>query len=133
MAVNGVPDITYIDQFIEDGEKSTLMLRNFYETILVTNPDDETDMFRSPLNDFFIKYRDALADAEQFYSLPQSLFYKPKQLSYALYGTTELWLALMRLNGFRNITEFHMPIIKIYNPAELLELVTIFFKREGVV
>lgn len=133
MAINSLPDITYLDQYILDGEQSTLMLRNFYDTLLVTDANNETNMFRIPLNDFFIKYREQLAVTEQFYSLPQSLFYKPKSLSYNLYGTTELWLALLRVNGLRNISEFHYPIIKIYNPNQLMELINIFFKREGIV
>lgn len=123
--------VAYMNKYIANGEKETLMLRNFYETVLVTNPEDSTDMFRVPLNDFFIQYRDELEEAVEYYSLPQSMFYKPKTLSLSLYGTTELWLALLRVNGMRNISEFCYPLIRVYNSSQLTELINIFFKREG--
>ena len=59
------------------------------------------------------------------------MFYKPKMVSMELYGTTELWLSLLRVNEMTNITEFHQPLIKVYNPDQVKELITIFFKREG--
>ena len=58
------------------------------------------------------------------------MFYKPKMLSYELYGTTELWLAILRANNMKNISEFHYPIIKVYQPDRLKELIKVFFKRE---
>lgn len=133
MAVNSLPDITYINKYIQDGNQSKLSLKNFYETLLVTSQDDPDDKFRVPFSDFFIKYRDQLAVAESIYVLPQTMFYKPKMVSFELYGTTEMWLALLRLNGFRNVSEFHYPLIKIYNKGRLMELLNIFFKREGIV
>ena len=127
------PDITYIDKYIADGKKETLSLKNFYETILIGDKNNSDHIFRVPINDFFIKYRKELDSIVQYYSIPQSMFYKPKSVSYELYGTTELWLAILRLNGMRNVTEFHQPIIKIYNVNSLKELIDIFFKRTGVI
>ena len=128
-----LPDITYIDKYIADGKKETLSLKNFYETILVGNVDKPDHIYRIPINDFFVKHKSELDAIVQYYSVPQSMFYKPKTVSYELYGTTELWLAILRLNGMRNITEFHQPIIKIYNANSLKELIDIFFKRAGVI
>lgn len=128
-----LPDITYIDKYIADGKKETLSLKNFYETILVGNVDKPDHIYRIPINDFFVKHKSELDSIVQYYSIPQSMFYKPKTVSYELYGTTELWLAILRLNGMRNITEFHQPIIKIYNANSLKELIDIFFKRAGVI
>ena len=128
-----LPDITYIDKYISEGKKETLSLRNFYETLLVGNVDNPDHIFKIAINDFFIKYRKELEDIVQYYSVPQSLFYKPKSVSYELYKTTELWIALLRLNDMRNITEFHQPIIKVYNANSLNELIDIFFKRAKVI
>lgn len=128
-----IPDITYINKYIADGKKETLSLRNFYETLLVGDIDNPDHIFKIPMSDFFVKYKRELDSIVQFYSVPQSMFYKPKSVSYELYGTTELWLALLRLNEMRNITEFHQPIIKIYNVDSLKELIDIFFKRTGVI
>lgn len=129
----GLPNTTYIDKYITDGQQSVLSLKNFYETILIGDIDKPDHIFRAPLNDFFIKHRDQLSETDQWYNVPESMFYKPKMVSYELYGTTEMWLALLRLNNMINITEFHSPMIKIYNPYSVEELISIFFKREGVV
>ena len=123
-------DVTYIDQYINDGKKETISLTNLYDTILVGEEDDESNIFRIPINDFFLKYRRELEESKRVYSIPQTMFYKPKMLSYELYGTTELWLAILRANNMKNISEFHYPIIKVYQPDRLKELIKVFFKRE---
>ena len=128
-----LPDITYINKYISDGKKETLSLKNFYETLLVGDIHNPNHVFKIPIGDFFIKYKKELEPAIQYYSVPQSMFYRPKSVSYDLYGTTELWLSLLRLNNMRNITEFHQPIIKIYDADSLKELIDLFFKRNGVI
>ena len=128
-----IPDITYIDKYISEGKKDTLSLKNFYETLLVGDIDNPDHIFKTTIGDFFIKYRKELEPIIQYYNISQSYFYKPKSVSYELYGTTELWLSILRLNNMKNITEFHQPIIKIYNPSYLKDLIDIFFKRSGVI
>ena len=127
-----LPNITYTKSYISDGQNASLSLKNFYETLLVGDINNENYYYRIPISDFFIKYRDELATCIEYYALPQRMFYQPKTLSYELYGTTELWLALLRVNEMRNITEFHQPIIKVYNPTTIKELINIFFKREDI-
>jgi hypothetical protein len=61
-----------------------------------------------------------------------SMFYRPKSVSLDLYGTTELWLALLRVNDFKSVADFHYNVIKVYSPSDLYELINIFFKREGI-
>ena len=125
--------ITYIDELINEGEKATLSMNNFYSSYLVTKDSDSDHIFRTPWEDFFLTYKDELAKCVQWRAISQELFYKPKALSLSLYGTTELWLSLLRVNGFKNITEFHYPVIKVYDPEVVLDLIKIFFKREGKV
>lgn len=125
-----MPDITYIDKFITDGQKEVIAPRNLYDTILVGDSNDDTSIYRIGLNDFFLKHHDELEDITQWYSLPQQMFYKPKLLSLQLYGTTELWLSILRANNMKNTTEFHLPVIKVYQPEGLTEMIKVFFKRE---
>ncbi len=126
MAASG--KATYIDQLIADGENATLSLKNFYDTMLINT---NGHYFRVPWEDFFTKHFEDLAGLVQYYTIPQTMFYKPKTLSLELYGTTELWVAILRLNKMRNITEFHRPIILIWEPNRMNELINVFFKREG--
>lgn len=125
-----MPDITYIDQYIDDGNKQVISLKNLYDTLLVGDVNNDEHIFKIPIADFFIKYRDQLSGCIEYYTLPESMFYKPKTVSKELYGTTELWLSLLRVNGMKNISEFSLPIIKIYNSDSLKSLINIFFKRE---
>ena len=125
-----MPNLTYLENFISDGENETLSLKNFYDTILVSN-NDINHIMRIPIDDFFLKYRNELEPYIQLYTCPQEMFYKPKSLSLSTYGTTELWLAILRINDMRNVTEFHQPFIKMYQPEAVKEIIKIFFKREG--
>ena len=123
-----MPDITYIDRYINDGQRAVVSMRNLYDTVLVG--DDSDHIYRTGIDDFFLSHRRELDSIIQWYNVPESMYYKPKMLSLQLYGTTELWLSLLRVNNLRNITEFHYPIIKVYSPNDLNELMKIFFKRE---
>lgn len=120
---------TYIDEYIKEGQKDVYGLKHFYDTILLFNYDSDR-IIRIPWNDFFLKYKYELEETVQLYNVPVKNFYRPKSVSYDIYQTTELWLGLMRLNNFRNITEFDQSIIRIFDPMQLKELVNIFFKRE---
>ena len=122
-------NLTYIDQYINDGQKETIKLPNLYDTILISNPD-KTHIFRVPTSDFFIKHREELYDATIYITVPERAFYKPKVISLQYYGTTELWVSLLRVNGMKTVMDFHLPVIKIYEPNRLKDLIDIFFKRE---
>lgn len=50
--------------------------------------------------------------------------FQPKKLSEELYGTTELWFELMRLNHFPSLSDFKPGNeINIYDPARLKEYI----------
>lgn len=121
---------TYIDQFVIEGQQEVFTISKFYDSMLSADADNPLHVIRIPIYDFFTRYHDQLKSAVQVYHLPTRLFYQPKALSQELYGTTELWLALLRVNNMKNIAEFQGPIINIYNPTDVKELINIFFKRE---
>ena len=130
MIVKGkYPDITDINRYIDDGKEAVISLKNIFNTLRVENSSKD-NTFIIPWNDFFLRYRNELKDIEQWHTIAESHFYKPKLVSLELYGTTELWISLLRANNMKNITEFHFPIIKIYNAVDLMELINIYFKRE---
>lgn len=124
------PNSTYINQYIQEGENASLSIGNFTESLLLSNAD-KTHIIRVPFDDFFIKHMDEFNVAIQLYQIPDTMFYKPKLLSLELYGTTELWSGILRLNKMKNITEFHKPVIMVWEPTTLKELIDVFFKREG--
>ena len=122
--------ITDINQFIKKNSQTSYNLQNFYDTLLVSD-DPSKYIYRIPIDDFFIKYKDQLKVIQVPYHLPEDMYFKPKMLSLLLYGTTEYWIALLRINKMKNITEFCKPVIQVYNSTLLKDLINIFFKREG--
>ena len=129
----GLPNLTYIDSYISDGQTAVMSLKNFYDSVLVSDIDNRDHVFQIAYDDFFLKYKYQLETIVVEYNLPERYFYKPKTASLELYGTTEMWLGLLRLNNMRNITEFCQPNIKVYSPGDFKDMVSIFFKREGKV
>lgn len=123
-------ELTYITSYIANGQNSVMSVRNFYDTILIQNKNNPNHIYRTSFGDFFLKYRKELNPSIEIVILPERYFYQPKSLSFELYGTTELWLSLLRVNNMRNITEFNLPMIKVYNKSDIETLINIFFKRE---
>lgn len=126
-----MPNATYIDQYIADGQNETIALHNFFDTVLIANQEKD-HIIRVPIGDFFIDHMDDFSGIIQLYNIPETMFYKPKMLSLEVYGTVELWLAILRLNGMKNITEFHKSVILLWQPDGLKELINVFFKRAGL-
>lgn len=124
-------DITHIDRFIQDGKNNTISLKNFYDTILVGDAEDDTNIYRIPIDDFFLKYHKELEPSITVMTCDESYFYKPKLFSYQYYGTTELWLALLRVNGIVSTCNFNYPFIRVYEPYRAMEIIKTYFKREG--
>jgi hypothetical protein len=123
------PNLTYTDQFISDGKKDSNSIRNFFDTYLVSSNDNPDHIYRAAFNDFYLKHYQDLLKITEAYLVPEQYFYQPKTVSYLLYGTTEMWLGLLRLNDMKNVAEFYRPLIAIYNPSKLKQLISIFFKR----
>ena len=133
MAIQGsYPNVTFIDKYITDGNRAILSLDKFYKTLKVEDANSK-DVFRIPWDDFFLRYKDQLDQIMKYYTISESMFYKPKMVSFELYGTVEIWSGLLRANNMKNTSEFHYPIIRVYSPNELMELINIFFKREKVI
>lgn len=124
-------NITYLEQYIKDGNKESLSLRNLYDTVLIGDSPDPSHIYRAPFGDFFVNHQAELEDIIELQTIPEEFFYRPKNVSLMLYQTTELWLALLRVNNMRNVSEFHLPLIRIYNPARLNDIINIMFKREN--
>jgi hypothetical protein len=102
---------------VKDLELSYRMLHN-NATIYDINNNTKINLpFESVVN----KYKDILTDIVAIINLDDRLarhyLFKPKMLSYDLYGTVELWSELLRLNNWSSISEFKPVRIKIYDPA----------------
>lgn len=123
--------IVYLDTFIAEGNKAMISLHNIYDTMLIQDGNNPDHIYRTAFDDFFLKYSKELKTIRKYLRIDEQYYYKPKMVAEMLYGTTELWIALLRCNDMRTIPEFCKPIIRIYNPNDLDDLIRVFFKREG--
>lgn len=81
-----------------------------------------------PFLNIISKYKDNLTDIIIEVELDdiqqRDYLYQPKKLSEFLYGTTELWFELMRLNYFPSVSDFKPGnTIKIYDPMRFKEYI----------
>jgi len=116
---------TMIEQieFVDGLEISYRMLHN--EAIL--NDINSNKKIEIPFVSLVNKYKYVLTDIVVKVKLDDILarqyLYQPKMLSYDLYGTTELWAELLRLNHCSSISEFKPTNIRIYNPSKLKSMI----------
>ena len=57
--------------------------------------------------------------------------FKPKSLSMDLYGTTELWSAILRINDIISISEFSLKKIRLFTTDILSVLNEVLILEEG--
>ena len=124
--------ITFIDKLIHVVNKSPYRIDNFHDNIYITYNKELKKVFKIPVEDIFInKIRNQLMYTVTSYNLSEEEYYKPKLVSENLYGTTEFWLPLLRLNNMRDVTEFKGSLIKIYSPQLFKDLIDILLQKEG--
>lgn len=56
--------------------------------------------------------------------------YKPKLLSFDLYGATELYFAILYINGIYNIKDFNRKTIKLIKKQDMLDLLEMIYNAE---
>lgn len=94
--------------------------------------DDETNrLITIPFSSIIDKYKDALTGIEitlEFDDLLRNKFrYRPKMLSNSLYGTTELWSEILRLNHCAFKSQFDLAKVKVYDPDKLKDYINDIF------
>lgn len=125
-----MPNLTYLDRFITDGKKDVIRADNLVVSHLISDPD-HTSIYRSVFDDFFIQHDEELRENLMMCRVAKTQYYKPKWVSLQVYGTSELWVAILRANKMKSVTEFHWPLIYVYSPLTLKRLINVYFKREN--
>lgn len=80
---------------------------------------ETNDSLIIPIDSIVNKYRHFLEDSIITTELSDEEWlvyrFKPKSLSYRLYGTTEFWHVLLLLNGCKSTMDFDLKTVKYYN------------------
>jgi hypothetical protein len=74
-------------------------------------------------NIFRVKYRDLIITNSFIVNFDDTTYqqyrFKPKSLSYDLYGTTELWHLLIWLNNLTSVAQFDLQSPVIFDPSQI--------------
>lgn len=119
--------IVYIDKWINAGKNNSYTLTN---TNIKAYESDGTGVVVS--NILRNKYRGVITANMIKATMTEKYFYRPKQVSYELYGTVELWHVLLWLNNMLHISDFCKEEIRIFNPEKMSLLTTIINREQDV-
>lgn len=106
-----------IEGFIEYGKSLDLAHHKFFLKEKISDNRDGNIIFN--LESLIDKYFDVIqSQYVESYTLSDEdlidYIYNPKRFCYEIYGTTELWSALLRINNMRTVMEFNQKNIKSF-------------------
>jgi len=111
-SINNYNTISSLAEYTEQLDMSYDKL--FLKSLVESNSD--TLIVNS--TSFYNKYYDYIVDTTYTVTLSNSEYmkyrYQPKLFCYDVYGTTELWAILLRINNFNSIPDFNSKKIKVF-------------------
>ena len=113
-----------IENQIHSMNISPLRTDRFYSTCVLEDESRNRSIV-IPSGDFFIRNKESLERMKVTVELPIAMAHNPKMVSKIIYGTTELWMGLLRANEMTSFLEFDKDEIYIYHPDSLRELLKI--------
>ena len=113
--------------------------RNLHENLFVreTQQDGTTSMIAFPYKSVIRDYLDIFSPIVIEVQLEDvdiaKYRYKPKRLSNDLYGTPELWSAILELNGLPSLIDFTLERpLKVFDPRRFKQLLNEVMILEGI-
>lgn len=117
MALDSVP--ATLHEQIEEMETHEITYKSLHPYITIHNNQNNTDI-KVPYSSITNKYRiyllECLVKIQLTDEEKEMYRFQPKRLSMDLYGTTELWADLMKLNGAVSVVDFKPSFVTIYDP-----------------
>lgn len=112
-----------IQELIDSVKDMEISYRNLHTNVYIKNKDDTIKIpYKSILKEYMPFLQSTVLNL-QLTAPEVSLYrFKPKKLSYDLYGTTELWSALLEINRMYSIVEFNQEEYKVFDPKEFKTL-----------
>lgn len=121
-------DMTYtIEDFIDSSNSSDI---NYETTSLIQRINGYTMISYNIFND----YIDELNDLAVYVTLTNEEYnkylYRPKILSFDLYGSTELYFLILMLNNICNVKEFNFKRLKLLKVDDLQKFISAVYNSE---
>ncbi len=122
-----------IQELIDSVKDMEISYRNLHTNVYIKNKDDTIKIpYKSILKEY-MPFLQSTVLTLQLTAPEVSLYrFKPKKLSYDLYGTTELWSALLEINRMYSIVEFNQEEYKVFDPKEFKTLLNEVMILENV-
>jgi hypothetical protein len=123
-----------IQELIDQIETKEISYRNLHTTFCIRQ---NNEVIQVPYKSMIREYMDLMAEDAITVSLPadevRMYKFKPKKLSYDLYGTVELWAALLELNKMYSTMDLtcEKPFL-VFNPETVKEKINEILIQEGV-
>lgn len=116
--IKRLEQVTDIESFIEYGKSLEIGHHKFFLKEKIGDNRDGSIIFN--LESLFDKYIDIIESqyVETYTMSDADLLdyrYNPKRFCYDVYGTTELWSILLRINHMNSVMEFNQKTIKSFN------------------
>lgn len=133
LSTSNVEETYTVEDFIELG-KSIDDIQYSKFSILSKASANVTNPILYPEYNVIYDYEEEFKALAQYVSMTDSEFlkyrYKPKLLSYDLYGSTELYFVILYLNGMYSIKEFNRRNIKLLRKNHMSELLEAIYNAE---
>ena len=113
-----------LSEQITEAEKLEISYKSLHPSYTIYN-EQTNETIELPFSSITNEYKTYLLACVKSIQLSEkekeNYRYSPKKLSYDLYGTTELWADLLKLNGCVSIAEFEPDFIRVYDPNTFKE------------
>lgn len=133
LSTNDVVKTYTVEDFIELGKDIDDIQYSKYAILSKPSNDIENPIIY-PENNVIYDYEEEFKKLALNVEMTDSEFikyrYKPKLLSYDLYGATELYFTILFLNGTCNIKDFDRRNIKLIKKSVMIELLEAIYNAE---
>lgn len=123
-----------ITELINSIKGEEISYRNLHTQIFIDSKGEVIKIPYASLVRNYLPYFQNTVLTAQFTDREVDMYrFRPKRLSYDLYGTTELWSALLELNGLYSTLDFKLDKPKVFEPREFLKLLNEAMILEGII
>ena len=124
-----------INELIQSINTTEISYRNLHTNVYINNSGQIVKIpYKSIIREYLPFFKSAVVPADFTASEIATYRYKPKKLSYDLYGTTELWSALLELNNMYSTIDFTLEKqINIFEPRAFKKLLNEVMILEKVI
>lgn len=124
-----LPEYTYtIEEFISSEQNTQIS----YDTLCIFEKVNDIYLITHNIINDYIKEIKSASITIEFSDLEYNKYiYKPKLLAYDLYGSTELYFVILKMNGMYDEKQFSKRTIKLIKSAKLRDILSFIYQSEN--